>query len=314
MSTPGNDDGSRKRKREASLLEKLQSHEKRKMDDPEYRKGNTRQQFMERETIDAYRRSKALSMVAFDEKYNDLPWKKCKFLNDISISFSHHITSQLTNINSVYEVALLARRENLLTNFGLPPPRTTNVSVSGSSSGSSTAAVQTQLLSAVADITAASQQEVRSQGVRPSPSISRQSVLQRTLQGHDLDFSCGEGDFIALLAPSQDSHGYQFWVAEAAASIQPPRNEEEAKRAMVKVFYFKARDKDYLVFNLEERKRVESSVRETPYDTALTRIMNVTRERGVTTRISISEQERNRLRDLALKERVNALNNLQSTT
>lgn len=78
---PAGDSGSRKRKREASLLEKLQSHEKRKMDDPEYRKGNTRQQFIERETIDAYRRSKALSMIAFDEKYNDLAWKKCKCIS-----------------------------------------------------------------------------------------------------------------------------------------------------------------------------------------------------------------------------------------
>lgn len=149
--------------------------------------------------------------------------------------------------------------------------------------------------------------------MRPSPSVSRQSVLQRTLQGHDLDFSCGEGDFIALLAPSEHSHGFQFWVAEAAAAIQPPRNEEEARKAMVKVFYFKARDKDYLVFNLEERKRVESSIRETPYDTALTRVINVTRERGLTTRITISQTERNRLRDLALKERVNALTDLQSS-
>ena len=75
------EEGCRKRKREDSLLEKLQMHERRKQMDPNYNsKGSGRQQFIERETIDVYRRFKAQSMVKFDENYGDTSWKKCKCL------------------------------------------------------------------------------------------------------------------------------------------------------------------------------------------------------------------------------------------
>ena len=171
------------------------------------------------------------------------------------------------SISTVYEVALTARREGLLSNLGLPPPRAKTPS---GTSSSSAAAVQTQLLSAVAEIAIAptSSSRARPTAHHSAPSEPPPSILQRSLQersdGHDLDFSCSEGDYIALLAPSKDSHGYQFWVAEAAAPIRKPGNGMTASNTMCKVYYFKALNKEYLVFNLEERKRIESSIRETP--------------------------------------------------
>ncbi len=72
-------DGSRKRKREESLFDKLQAHDKRKKEDANYKK-KCRQHYLERETVDAYRKYKGLSLVNFDDEYGELTWKKCKCL------------------------------------------------------------------------------------------------------------------------------------------------------------------------------------------------------------------------------------------
>ena len=67
----------RKRKREQNLFDKLTAHLRRKGEnEKEYKKGQARQQYLERETVDKYRQYKGLSLVQFDEEYGDLTWKR----------------------------------------------------------------------------------------------------------------------------------------------------------------------------------------------------------------------------------------------
>tara|TARA_R110002050_G_scaffold75320_2_gene161541 strand:- start:1458 stop:1784 length:327 start_codon:yes stop_codon:yes gene_type:complete len=97
-------------------------------------------------------------------------------------------------------------------------------------------------------------------------------------------------------------------MAEAASPIRrPPANasDVEIDSTQIEVYYYKSKDEKYLDFVLEKRKKV-SNIQVTPYSSALTRVLNVIRERGVTTRFSIPERERNRLRDIALQERLKA--------
>ena len=221
-------------------------------------------------------------------------------------------------LSLVVEVAATARREGLLTSVGLPPQRGS----ASSTSSSNGQQIQTEMLSVVSEVSSTtpslrssiSPLSNSSSSAPPSlthshSSASISSNISRSINRdvESLDFSCNTGDYVAILAPGNGSSGHHFWIAEAAAPIRRPNTDEQADSMVCKVFYFRAIDDDYLTFNLEGRKRSESNIRETPYNTLLTRALNINRERGLTTRITITIQERERLKNIALRERVRAL-------
>ncbi len=66
-----------KRKRSDGLKEKLRNHIAFEAD-PNYKNGPSRQQYLERETVNYFRLFKGMSLTEFHNEYNTIKWKTCK--------------------------------------------------------------------------------------------------------------------------------------------------------------------------------------------------------------------------------------------
>ncbi len=157
----------------------------------------------------------------------------------------------------MFTIASTARKEGLLSSVGLPPQR------SGSAppleSTSSPIVTQARMLAAVSAISHSSPPStvpaattiasvaqqlptlapITTGGSSSSSSTSRpKSILVPFLAAVPTDdFSCKKGEFVACLAPSDKSEGYQFWIAEAAEPIRKPRSDDEADETICRVYY-----------------------------------------------------------------------------
>lgn len=75
-----------KRKRNDSLKEKLRNHITF-VADPDYKNGSSRQQYLERETVNAFREYKGMSLTEFHNEYNNMKWKTCKCIKNCNNSY-----------------------------------------------------------------------------------------------------------------------------------------------------------------------------------------------------------------------------------
>lgn len=200
------------------------------------------------------------------------------------------------------------RRKGDLVSVGMAPHRNIGSSSSSSSSSiNSRKEAESNMLSVATE-------------VRTAPALlnSFEQSLRHIREDNtrSLDFSCTKGDYVAILAEPEQSEQFNFWIAEAAEDIIRPKSDEEAVRKLCAVFYFTASPSctDYTDFVLEPRKRSMSTVSSTLYDTILSRVMNVEKQRGMTNRMSISSEERDRLCKIAKQQLNIHLNEVQKSS